>query len=129
MSEKYRKDRNRTRMAGDVFKGEKWSKKNPKGVGPLTGDEKFKREKGYDKNLSNNGFREEFVEDMYKDKQIDYYSDHPKYDKMIDRTSRKTGLNFNKVNSPQEAEISNLIGMTLVCFTEVKGQTQKTLKQ
>ena len=44
---------------------------------------------------------------MYKDKQIDYYGDRKRYDKMIARVGRKTGLNFNKVDDPAKAEILN----------------------
>lgn len=70
-------------------------------------DKRFKDQKGFDRKLDNNGFRQDFVKDMYADKQIDYYGDNKRYDRMIKKTSRKTGLNFNKVENPHDAEIVN----------------------
>lgn len=119
---------NKQRMAGEIFErdkafgnspenskgGKSWATKNIKGPYSPEGlekekDRRFFKEKGYDRNLENNGFRKEYIDHMMKDGKIDYFGDHPRFHKIAGRISRKTGLNLNRVDNPNDAEISNLL--------------------
>ena len=66
---------------------------------------KFKKATGYPQYLG--GFREDYRKDYMEDGQIDYFADNKHYDKIYKQIGKHTGLNFNKVDRHDDAEIMN----------------------
>ena len=66
---------------------------------------KFKKATGYDQYLG--GFREGHIEDMYKDQRIDWWANDNSHNKIYRKLAKNTGLNYNRVQNQDEAEILN----------------------
>ena len=124
---KQQRQEKRNRMAGEAVVGTpagdaiSQSKISKDLIDPVTGkrdysianwddpskkeQKKFKKATGYSQYLG--GFREDFIEDMYKDQRIDWYANDNSYNKIFKNLGKHTGLNFNRVQDQDQAEILN----------------------
>ncbi len=68
---------------------------------------KFEKATGYPQYLE--GFKEDQIQNMYKDQNILWYSEGDSYNETMDNLATGTGLNFTRVPNQDDAEIINML--------------------
>ena len=78
-----------------------WDNPSPKEI------RKFEEATGYPQYLG--GFREDQIENMYKDQNIVWYAEGDHYNETMNNLAQGTGLNFTRVPNQDDAEIVNMM--------------------